>query len=102
MCRERTSSVCSDVIEHVPDPDALMRFLVSATGRWLALSTPDRELAYSKSSPYQLGPPSSDHHMREWSMNEFRHYVSQFADIVEHVHSHLGHSTQTVVASPRR
>jgi len=94
--------VCSDVIEHVPDPDALMEFLVSVTGKWLVLSTPDRELAYSKFSPYQLGPPSSDHHMREWSMHEFHRYVSQFADIVEHVHSHEGHSTQTVVASPRR
>ncbi len=94
--------ICSDVIEHVPYPDALMKFLVSVTGRWLVLSTPDRELAYSKFSPYQLGPPASDHHMREWSMKEFRNYVGQFANIVEHVHSHPGHSTQMVVASPRR
>ena len=93
--------ICSDVVEHVPDPDALMNFLVSVTGTWLVLSTPDRELAYSKFSPYQLGPPSSEHHLREWSMSEFARYVSQFADIVEHVHSHPGHSTQMVVARPR-
>lgn len=94
--------ICSDVIEHVPDPDELMRFLVSVTGKWLVLSTPDRHRAYSRFSQYQLGPPSSDHHIREWSKEEFHRYVGRFVEIVEHIHSHPEHSTQMVVARLRR
>ncbi|HEX3110690.1 MAG TPA: methyltransferase domain-containing protein [Thermoanaerobaculia bacterium] len=94
--------ICSDVIEHVPDPDELMRFLVSVTGRWLVLSTPDRALSYSRFSQYQLGPPASEHHVREWTFDEFHRYVSQFVEITEHIHSHPEQSTQLVVARVRR
>ena len=60
-------TICSDVIEHVLNPDELMRFLVSVTRRWLVLSTPDRAREYSLLSRFQLGPPHTDHHIREWS-----------------------------------
>lgn len=93
--------ICSDVIEHVIDPDALMAFLVALTGRWLVLSTPDRSRAYARFSRYQLGPPSSDHHVREWSMSEFRRYVSRFFDVHEHLHTHPEHSTQMIVGTSR-
>jgi SAM-dependent methyltransferase len=93
--------ICSDVIEHVLDPDELMHFLVAVTGKWLVLSTPDRARAYGRLSQYQLGPPSSDHHIREWTMQEFRRYVSRFVEVVEHTHTHPEHSTQMVVARLR-
>lgn len=93
--------VCSDVIEHVLDPDELMRFLVAVTGKWLVLSTPDRARAYGRFSQYQLGPPSSEHHIREWTMDEFRRYVSRFVEVVEHTHTHPEHSTQMIVARLR-
>jgi len=93
--------VCSDVIEHVGDPDELMRFLVSLSRRWLVLSTPDRAREYSALSPYQLGPPHTDHHMREWAFEEFRRYVAQFAVVHEHVHSNPKHATQMIVATVR-
>src|SRR5690242_8171342 len=38
--------VCADVIEHVDDPDALLAFLSRVAGRYLVLSTPDRDLVY--------------------------------------------------------
>ena len=91
--------VCSDVIEHVSDPDELMRFLVSVSRMWLVLSTPDRAREYPALSPFQLGPPHTDHHMREWAFAEFRRYVAQFADVREHVHSNPEHATQMVVAT---
>jgi SAM-dependent methyltransferase len=93
--------ICSDVIEHIPDPDELMRLLVSVTGVWLVLSTPDRARAYPTFSPYQLGPPSSEFHVREWSKDEFHSYVSRFVDVVEHSHPNPEHSTQMIVARTR-
>jgi SAM-dependent methyltransferase len=95
-------TICSDVIEHVLDPDELMRFLVSLTKQWLVLSTPDRNRAYPPLSPYRLGPPPSDHHVREWAFSEFRSYVARFMDVVEHRHTHPDHSTQMIVARCRR
>lgn len=93
--------VCSDVIEHVLNPDELMEFLSSLTRKWLVISTPDRDRAYSAFSPFQLGPPSTDHHIREWSFKEFYRYVDQFVDIHEHCHSHPVHATQMIVATIR-
>lgn len=90
--------ICSDVIEHVLDPNELMNFLVSVTRKWLVLSTPDRRREYPAWSRFQLGPPHTDHHMREWTFAEFRNYVGKFVDIDEHVHPNPSHSTQMIVA----
>lgn len=94
--------VCSDVIEHVLDPNELMRFLVSVTRKWLVLSTPDREREYGALSPFQLGPPHTDHHIREWSFKEFHRYVSLFVEIREHRHTHPTHATQMIVGAVQR
>ena len=94
-------AICSDVIEHVLNPDELMGFLVSFTRRWLVISTPDRNREYSPLSRFQLGPPHTDHHIREWSFDEFHRYVGQFADIQEHVHPNRNHGTQMIVATVR-
>lgn len=66
--------ICSDVIEHVLDPDELMGFLVRVSKKWLVLSTPDRFREYPRWSRFQLGPPHTDHHVREWAFSEFRCY----------------------------
>jgi SAM-dependent methyltransferase len=91
--------VCSDVIEHVVNPDELMGFLLSLSRKWLVLSTPDRGREYSALSPFQVGPPHTDHHMREWNFEEFRRYVGQFVAIHEHVHPNPNHATQMIVAT---
>jgi SAM-dependent methyltransferase len=63
--------ICSDVIEHVPDPRFLLRKLrtSAAPDALVIISTPDRErLDYTTS----LGPPGNPKHIREWSMDGFR------------------------------
>lgn len=94
--------ICSDVVEHVLNPDELMHFLVSISKKWLVLSTPDRLREYPRLSRLQLGPPHTDHHMREWAFKEFRRYVAQFVDVHEHVHSNPNHATQMIVATVRK
>ena len=93
--------ICSDVIEHVLDPDELMRFLLVISRKWIVISTPDRLREYSRWSRFQLGPPHTDHHIREWAFKEFRRYVEQFADIRRHVHPNADHATQMIVATVR-
>lgn len=93
--------ICSDVIEHVLDPDALMNFLISVSREWLVLSTPDRRREYPRLSRFQLGPPHTEHHIREWAFEEFRSYVGSFVDIREHVHPNAAHATQMIVAKVR-
>jgi SAM-dependent methyltransferase len=65
--------ICSDVIEHVQNPDGLMDFLVKINFRWLVLSTPERNRVRGKTD---FGPPENTSHYREWSDTEFKSYVS--------------------------
>ena len=93
--------ICADAIEHVANPDELMGFLISISRNYLILSTPDRNREYSPLSLFQLGPPHTSHHFREWAFDELRRYVSQFVNVKEHVHSNPGHATQMIVATVR-
>jgi SAM-dependent methyltransferase len=93
--------ICSDVIEHVLNPDELMDFLVSMTRKWLIISTPDRNREYPSWSRHQLGPPHTQHHIREWSFSEFRRYIEGFVEIQEHVHANPIHATQMILAVVR-
>lgn len=95
--------ICSDVVEHVENPDSLMRFLVACAKKWIVISTPDRNLVY----PYRyleknyFGPPTNPTHMREWTMPEFRRYVGRFATVVDHCVSNKPQATQMIVAQVR-
>lgn len=66
--------ICSDVIEHVTNPDVLLayikRFCTPQT--YVLLSTPDRERFRGKDC---LRSPKAEH-IREWGFNEFAHYLS--------------------------
>lgn len=94
--------ICADVIEHVADPDALMRFVMGITRSWVVLSTPDRHLMYKPRDFHRLGPPRNPAHLREWSFGEFGRYAAQFLDIESHVVSNRDQSTQMVVGRVRR
>jgi SAM-dependent methyltransferase len=99
--------ICADVIEHVEDPDALLRFLRSVLGRYLVLSTPDRDLVYPKSSRRHRGPPRNPMHVREWSFEELRRYIEAEFEIIEHRISNREQATQMIIcrndtASPPR
>jgi len=66
--------VCADVIEHLMDPDPLLRFLESLLneGGVLLLSTPERDALRGVDC---LTSPHPEH-VREWAFDEFRAYLS--------------------------
>jgi 2-polyprenyl-3-methyl-5-hydroxy-6-metoxy-1,4-benzoquinol methylase len=92
--------ICSDVIEHVDDPDALMRFLVRSTNGWIVISTPDRDLCYAPKTfdKQWFGPPANATHLREWTMPELRRYVERFVKIERHEITNRPQATQMIVA----
>jgi hypothetical protein len=94
--------ISSDVIEHVLDPDALLDFLAHLAGRYLVLSTPERNLVYPEGHWNRGGPPRNRTHMREWSFDEFRQYVGSRFDILEHRITNREQATQMIVCRVRR
>ena len=95
-----------DVIEHVPDPDTLLRFVHGHVrpGGVVVLSTPERDL---RRGTEDMGPPANTAHVREWNGAEFRSYLdhSQLLRILDHqvVEMLPGIRTcQVVVAEPLR
>jgi SAM-dependent methyltransferase len=89
-------AVCSDVIEHLPDPDALMTFLTRMKAPHVILSTPTRRLLYRRSSSFQFGPPANPSHCREWNFDEFAEYVSAYFTIVDHRITNREQGTQMI------
>jgi hypothetical protein len=85
--------ICSDVIEHIKNPDTLIEFLLKFDAKYYIISTPCREVLcnnakfnnYYASSYY--GPPINSAHALEWTMIEFIEYLSTYFIIVE---SHYG------------
>lgn len=76
---EATGSViiCADVIEHLPDPVALLAKLSAALtmAQVVLISTPERELWHGVS---HMGPPPNVCHVREWSVREFDAMLGAF------------------------
>jgi len=71
---DRTVAICADVIEHLPDPTALIETLRNAcsTAEYVLVSTPDRDRVY-KGKPH-FGPPVNQYHVREWTLAELREW----------------------------
>lgn len=65
-----TVVICADVIEHLPDPTALLQTLSNAcaTAACVLVSTPDRLRVYKGED--HPGPPGNPYHCREWSNDE--------------------------------
>jgi len=89
--------ICSDVIEHMINPDDLMNYFCKQKFEYLILSTPERDLVYAKTDPENYGPPRNKAHQREWNKQEFYRYVSKYFNIVEHKITNIEQSTQMVV-----
>lgn len=66
--------ICSDVIEHLLEPDATMEFLKALCKHsgYIILSTPERVIVRGKDC---LRSPKPEH-VREWSKDEFYSYCS--------------------------
>jgi 2-polyprenyl-3-methyl-5-hydroxy-6-metoxy-1,4-benzoquinol methylase len=72
--------ICSDVIEHIEDPDSLLDFLQDIDFKYLVLSTPERDAKLGKND---YGPPENLHHFREWNQYEFKDYVRPWFNIAD-------------------
>ncbi len=72
--------VCSDVIEHINNPDLLIKFLGKIKSKEIIISTPERN-AVAGINDY--GPPENLSHFREWNAEEFKNYISQYFVIEE-------------------
>jgi SAM-dependent methyltransferase len=89
--------ICSDVIEHLVDPNPLLAFIQSLAPRYVIFSTPERNLLRVGSHD---GPPCNTAHVREWSMPEFRAYVESAFEVMDHFISNSGQCTQCLLARP--
>jgi 2-polyprenyl-3-methyl-5-hydroxy-6-metoxy-1,4-benzoquinol methylase len=91
--------ICSDVIEHIPDPDKLMEFIQKMNFDWLIISTPERDAVAGKND---YGPPRNTAHYREWNVAEFNEYVNKWFEIEEHHVFNDRSITQVVVCTKRK
>jgi len=98
--------ICSDVVEHVLDPDELLRFISKINFKHLVISTPNRDViqALQRGFGWDVnpdGPPHNLMHVREWSFDEFGRYMSCFFDIDRHFMTPIQKECQVVVATPK-
>lgn len=77
--------ICSDVIEHLVDPDVLLSFFENSKYKFIVLSTPERDKVQLFQKGYLWnGPPLNKAHVREWNFCEFKNYISPRFNIVKH------------------
>jgi len=78
--------VCSDVVEHIINPDSLLEYLKTQFEfKRLVISTPDREYVHKllvPSWPTYTGPPANLAHVREWTAREFHDYLSDHFEVL--------------------
>lgn len=93
--------ICSDMIEHVGDPDATCETIKSLDPKWIVISTPDRDLVdeYFHPTDKTFGPPRNRCHVREWNFAEFGKYMASHFTVVKHFHSNAKQCTQCVIAN---
>lgn len=72
--------ICSDVIEHIKNPNDMMDFLAKISFNTLVLSTPERDRVCGR---HDYGPPENTSHFREWNLEEFCTYVSNWFKVQE-------------------
>jgi 2-polyprenyl-3-methyl-5-hydroxy-6-metoxy-1,4-benzoquinol methylase len=68
--------ICSDVIEHIADPDNLLGYIktrLAPDGR-VVLSTPERDILNGVDNFEALNP----HHVREWNAEEIAAYLREW------------------------
>lgn len=75
--------ICSNIIEHVEDPDTLLDYIKAVSGpeTVIFLATPERESLCGEN----VLTPKNPFHVREWSKTEFNEYVSRrHFEVMEH------------------
>lgn len=89
--------ICSDVIEHIPDPDPLLDTIEAAKPKLIVFSTPERML-FARGHD---GPPDNICHVREWTMEEFGRYIDSRFQVLDHFISNERQATQCLLAKLR-
>lgn len=75
--------ICSDVIEHLQNPDNLLEYIKQFcdSKTLVLLSTPERDILRGKNNTYS----PNESHVREWNAKEFVSYLEQEGfEILEH------------------
>jgi 2-polyprenyl-3-methyl-5-hydroxy-6-metoxy-1,4-benzoquinol methylase len=90
--------ICSDVIEHIPEPNKFINEINKIKFKKIMFSTPDRLNMYGFD---HQGPPLNPSHVREWSMDEFNKYISEFYNVEEHFKSSPNSNTQIILCSKK-
>lgn len=93
--------VCSDVIEHLLDPDELISYIKGITYKYLVLSTPTRNLMFKRWQRGFYGPPKYEGHIREWTFHEFHQYISKHFEVIDHRVTNLFQCTQMMICKPK-
>lgn len=91
--------ICSDVIEHLLNPNELLEYLQKISFKFLVLSTPDRSIMYPKESLFQNGLPQNPAHQREWNYKEFDQYISKYFKIIDHRITNFHQATQMMICT---
>lgn len=73
--------ICSDVIEHLAEPNELLDYLEKLSPHRLIISTPERDELCNGT---HNGPPHNLHHVREWNFAELHAYIGSRFQIREH------------------
>ncbi len=89
--------IAADVIEHIIDPTPFVAGIRTLKPKYLAISTPDRNVWKNALK----GPPVNSCHVREWTMPEFRNYMSRFFTVEEHFISNQEQGTQCMLCTGR-
>ena len=89
--------ICSDVIEHIPDPDPLLDTIEAAKPKLIVFSTPERML-FDRGHD---GPPDNMSHVREWTLEEFGRYIDSRLQVLDHFISNRRQATQCLLAKIR-
>lgn len=98
--------ICSDVIEHLLEPDDLLAFICQIDFKHLVLSTPERGAIQKlqRSFGWDIktdGPPRNLMHIREWSFDELREYLLQSFEIESQFMTPKQVECQIVIATPK-
>lgn len=75
--------ICSDVIEHLINPDLLLNYIKSKleVNGVVIISTPERDALRGKNCNYS----PNIHHIREWNFKEFEKYLeSRGFEVIDH------------------
>lgn len=88
----------SDVIEHVPEPGAMLQAFAESSASFFAISTPALDLLAERKMSPRFGPPANPSHIREWTTEEFFNFVSRYLRVVDHKITNIPQCTQLIFA----